>query len=86
MDATGGHCVRCLLQLALTLDEAVRRAVENNPDLAIVRLGTEVEAARVGESRGAFAPVFSTTTRFALTQPAALLGRQGRRTCSQHRS
>ena len=44
----------------LTLDEAVRRAVENNPDLAIVRLGTEVEAARVGESRGAYAPVFST--------------------------
>jgi multidrug efflux pump len=47
--------------LRLTLDEAVRRAAENNPDLAIVRLGTEVEAARVGESRGAFAPVFSTT-------------------------
>src|SRR5229473_106473 len=46
--------------LQLTLEDAVRRAVENNPDLAIVRLGTEVEAARVGESRGAFAPVFST--------------------------
>ena len=46
---------------ALTLDEAVRRAVENNPELAIVRLGTEVEAARVGESRGAFTPVFSTS-------------------------
>src|SRR5438093_1963758 len=47
--------------LQLTLEEAVHRAVENNPDLAIVRLGTEVEAAHVGESRGAFAPVFSTT-------------------------
>jgi HAE1 family hydrophobic/amphiphilic exporter-1 len=46
--------------LSLTLDEAVRRAVEKNPDLAIVRLDTEVEAARVGESRGAFTPVFST--------------------------
>lgn len=46
--------------LPLTLEDAVRRAVENNPDLAIVRLGTEVEAARVGESRGAFSPVFST--------------------------
>src|SRR6266850_7842600 len=44
----------------LTLEDAVRRAVENNPDLAIVRLGTEVEAAHVGESKGAFAPVFST--------------------------
>jgi len=47
--------------LKLTLDEAVRRAIENNPDLAIVRLDSEVEAAHVGESRGAFAPVFSTT-------------------------
>jgi outer membrane protein len=46
--------------LALTLEDAVRRAVEHNPDLAIVRLGTEVEAARVGESQGAYAPVFST--------------------------
>ena len=46
--------------LPLTLAEAVQRAVEHNPDLAIVRLGTEVEAARVGESRGVFAPVFST--------------------------
>ena len=45
----------------LTLAEAVQRAVEHNPDLAIVRLGTEVEAARVGESHGVFAPVFSTT-------------------------
>src|SRR2546428_844914 len=47
--------------LPLTLEDAVRRAVEHNPDLAIVRLGTEVEAARVGESRGVFSPVFSTT-------------------------
>ena len=46
--------------LQLTLEEAVHRAVENNPDLAIVRLGTEVEAAHVGESKGAFTPVFST--------------------------
>ncbi len=46
--------------LSLTLAEAVQRAVEHNPDLAIVRLGTEVEAARVGESRGVFSPVFST--------------------------
>ena len=46
--------------LQLTLEDAVRRAIEHNPDLAIVRLGTEVEAARVGESKGAFAPVFST--------------------------
>ena len=47
--------------LQLTLDEAMRRAIEKNPDLAIVRLDTEVEAARVSESRGAYAPLFSTT-------------------------
>jgi outer membrane protein len=45
--------------LQLTLDDAVRRAVENNPDLAIVRLGTEIEAARVRESSSAFVPVLS---------------------------
>jgi outer membrane protein TolC len=48
------------LKLVLTLDDAVRRAVERNPDLAIVRLDTEADAARVGEARGAYAPVFST--------------------------
>jgi outer membrane protein TolC len=44
----------------LTLADAVQLAIEHNPNLAIVRLDTEVEAARVGESRGAFVPVFST--------------------------
>src|SRR5215471_21306196 len=44
----------------LTLSDAVRRAIEHNPELSIVRLDTDVEAARVGESRGAYAPVFST--------------------------
>src|SRR5262249_5517550 len=46
--------------LPLTLDEAVRRAVEHNPELTVVRLGTEVEAAHVGEARTAYTPVFST--------------------------
>src|SRR5688572_22550042 len=50
-----------LTTLRLGLDEAIRRAVENNPELAIVKLGTEVEAARVGETRTAYTPVFSTT-------------------------
>ena len=75
------------MTLRLTLDEAVRRAVENNPDLAIVRLGTEVEAARVGESRGAYAPVLSTTLGRSsnVTPPSNFLlgdrgvGRAGRR-------
>src|SRR4029077_2684941 len=47
--------------LQLTLADAVQRAVEHNPDLAIVRLGTEVDAARVSQSRGVYSPVFSTT-------------------------
>ncbi len=47
--------------IPLTLDEAVQRAIEHNPDLAIVRLDTEVGAARVGQSRAAFIPTFSTT-------------------------
>ena len=46
--------------LQLTVDEAVRRALENNPDLAAVRYGTQVEAARVSESESAYTPVFST--------------------------
>jgi outer membrane protein len=46
--------------LSLTLDDAVKRAVEHNPDLVVVRLGTEVEAAHVGEARTAYTPVFST--------------------------
>src|SRR5207237_2682717 len=66
--------------LRLTLDEAVRRAVENNPDLAIVRLDTEVEAAHVGETRTAHTPVFSTTlgTSGITTPPSNfLLGDRG---------
>ena len=47
--------------LQLTLEEAVRRAVDNNPDLAIVRLGTDVEASRVQQADGAYRPVFATT-------------------------
>jgi outer membrane protein TolC len=63
----------------LTLEAAVRRAVENNPDLAIVRLGTEVDAARVGESRAAFTPVLTTELgrSSSATPPANLLLGEG---------
>jgi outer membrane protein len=47
--------------IQITVADAVQRVVDHNPDLAIVRLDTEVEAARIGESRSAFTPVFSTT-------------------------
>jgi outer membrane protein TolC len=43
----------------LTLEEAVRRAVENNPDLEIVRLETQVGEARVNVAGTAFSPIFS---------------------------
>ena len=66
--------------VSLTLAEAVQRALEHNPDLAIVRSGTEVEAARVGESRGAYTPLFSTAggrTRNVTPPANALLGDAG---------
>jgi len=66
--------------LQLTLEDAVRRAVEHNPDLAVVRLDTDVEAARVGETNGAYAPVFSTTFgRSSTSTPPSnfLLGDRG---------
>ncbi len=52
--------LRAAETLQLTVDEAIRRAVEHNPDLASVRYGTQIEAARVSESESAYAPVFST--------------------------
>jgi outer membrane protein len=66
--------------IALTLDDAVQRAVQRNPDLAIVKLATEVEAAHVGESQTAYTPVLSTTLgRSSNTTPPTnfLLGTQG---------
>jgi outer membrane protein len=66
--------------LPLTLDDAVRRAVEHNPDLVVVKLATEVEAAHVGEARTAYTPIFSTALgRSSATTPSTnfLLGAQG---------
>src|SRR5689334_710028 len=66
--------------VSLTLDQAVLRAVEHNPDLAIVKLATEVEAARVGESQTAYTPMLSTTLGGSSnTAPPTnfLLGTQG---------
>lgn len=66
--------------LPLTLEDAVRRALDNNPALAIVRLEADVQTARVGESRTAFTPVFSTMLgrSSAVTPPQNfLLGERG---------
>src|SRR5262245_20006463 len=66
--------------LSLTLADAVQRALANNAELAIVRLDTGVEAARVGESRGAYVPLFTTAagrTRNVTPPSSALLGDAG---------
>jgi outer membrane protein len=44
--------------IRLTIDDAVRRAIEQNPDLAVVKLGTDVEAEHVSEAQSAYRPVF----------------------------
>jgi hypothetical protein len=66
--------------LQLTVDEAVRRAVEHNPDLAAVRYGTQVEEAPLSQSESAYVPVFSTVlgTSSNVTPPSNfLLGERG---------
>lgn len=66
--------------LQLTLDAAVQRAIEHNPELAIVRLGTEVESTRVGEARTAYTPeLLTTVARSNLGAPPTnyFLGNQG---------
>jgi outer membrane protein TolC len=66
--------------LQLSLDEAVRMAIDNNPDLAAVRLGTRVQAERVSESQSAYAPVFSTvvgTSSHVAPPSNFLLGERG---------
>ena len=45
--------------IELTLEEAVRRAVENNPELEIVRLDAQVGAARINVAETAYSPIFS---------------------------
>ncbi len=66
--------------LDLTLEDAVRRALDTNPDLSIVRLDSDVETARIAESRTAFTPVFSTVVgrSSSVTPPENfLLGERG---------
>jgi outer membrane protein TolC len=61
--------------LPLTLEDAVRRALDNNPELAVVRLETDVQTTRVSQSRTAFTPLFSTTLgrSSVVTPPQSLL-------------
>jgi len=71
---------RPVTTVQLTLDEAVRRARENNPELASIRLETDIESARLEQAASAFLPVFSSTLgRSSVTTPPSnfLLGDRG---------
>ena len=69
--------------LKLTRDEAIRMAVENNPDLAVVRFEPGANDARVAAAQAAFLPTVSTAlNRNRTTAPPANLfsGESGNRT------
>lgn len=57
--------------LALSLQETVARALENNVDIAVERLNPEMSAESVREARGVYEPLaFSTVTQNSRTDPA----------------
>ena len=49
--------------LRITRDEAVRMAVENNPDLAVSRFDPAISQAQVAAARGAFVPTLDTAVQ-----------------------
>jgi outer membrane protein TolC len=56
--------------LELSLEEAVRRAVDHNPTLTVVRLGVDRQSSRVAAAKGSFVPVFgSAAGRSSLAVP-----------------
>jgi outer membrane protein len=60
--------------LRLSRDEAVRMAVENNPDLAVSRFDPAISATRVAEAESAFLPtVTSALQRNSATSPSSNL-------------
>lgn len=57
--------------LALSLQETVARALENNTDIAVEKLNPEMSAESVREARGVYEPLaFSTVTQNSRTDPA----------------
>ena len=56
--------------LKLTRDEAVRLAIENNPDLAVARFQPAVSDARVSAAQAVFLPTFSSGVQRNSTQTA----------------
>jgi outer membrane protein TolC len=58
--------------LELTLDETVRRTLENNVDIAVERFNPEASAEQVDELRGFYEPVLtSTVTSNSVSRPAS---------------
>jgi outer membrane protein TolC len=63
--------------LELTLDDAVRRAVDHNPQLAIVKLGVDSQSSRVAAAGSAFVPVLGSAvgrSSFATPPSSAFFG------------
>ena len=59
--------------LRLTVDEAVKMALEHNVDLNADRLDPQISDTRVAAAAGAFRPSFNTSVQ--REQPAAAAGR-----------
>jgi outer membrane protein TolC len=51
--------------LMLSLEEAVRLAVENNPTLKVEKIRVEQARSRIAEQNGEFYPLFNSTTTFS---------------------
>ena len=67
----------------LTIDDAVRLAVENNLGIQIARLDPQIQDVNVGLARSAWVPVFSTTILNSSTDTpntSFLSGSQGNKT------
>jgi HAE1 family hydrophobic/amphiphilic exporter-1 len=56
----GGTVAQAPATLRLTVDEAVKMALDNNPDLAADRLDPQISDTRVAGAAGAFRPIAST--------------------------
>lgn len=77
------HAAETTSTLRLTLDEAVRLALEHNPELAADRLDPQISDMRVAQAVSAYAPSVTTTVQRngQLSPPTSfLIGAQGTRT------
>ena len=57
----GGVAAQTPATLRLTVDEAVKMALDNNPDLAADRIDPQIGDARIAAASGVFRPIFNTS-------------------------